>query len=64
MANYARYSALAVQMGVLIAVGAFGGYLTDEWLNLGIPIFTILFSLMAVAGSIWLLIKEITDINK
>lgn len=64
LASYARYSALAIQMGVLITAGAFGGYLIDGWLNIRIPVFTILFSLAAVAGAIWLMIKEISNLNK
>jgi general stress protein CsbA len=64
LASYARYSALAFQMGIIIAAGAFGGYFTDEWLNFRVPVFTILLSLGAVAGAIWLLIKEITNLNK
>jgi len=64
LASYARYSALAFQMGIIIAAGAFGGYLIDGWLNISIPVFTILLSLGAVAGAIWLLINEITNLNK
>lgn len=64
MYSYAKYSAMAIQMGLLIAAGVFGGYLIDGWLNLRFPVFTILLSLGAVAGAIWLLINEITNINK
>lgn len=64
LASYARYSAMAFQMGILIAAGAFGGYFADEWLNFRFPVFTILLSLVAVAGAIWLMIKEITNLNK
>ncbi len=61
MASYARYSAMAIQMGVLIAAGAYGGYLIDHYLQIRIPVFTILLSLAAVAGAIWLMIKEISN---
>lgn len=64
MYAYARYSAMAIQMGILIGAGVFGGYLIDGWLNFIFPVFTILLSLVAVAGAIWLLINEITNLNK
>ncbi len=58
VASYARYSALAMQAGVLIAGGAFGGLRIDRWLNFVFPVFTILLSLLAVAAAIWLLVRE------
>jgi len=61
LASYARYSAMAVQMGLLIAAGAYGGYLIDGWLKIGFPVFTLLLSLAAVAGAIWLLISELSN---
>ena len=64
MASYARYSAMAIQMGILIAAGALGGYFLDGLLKIRVPVFTVLLSLTAVAGAIWLLIKELSNNNK
>lgn len=61
MAAYARYSAMVMQMGLLIAAGAFGGYQLDKLFRPGFPVFALVLSLVAVAGAIWLLIREITD---
>ncbi|MFH1118772.1 MAG: AtpZ/AtpI family protein [Bacteroidota bacterium] len=61
MAAYAKYSAMAIQMGVLIAAGAIGGYFIDGLLDIRIPVFTVLLSLAAVAGAIWLMIKELSN---
>ena len=63
MASYARYSAMAIQMGILIAAGALGGYFLDGLLKIRFPVFTVLLSLTAVAGAIWLLIKELSNNN-
>jgi hypothetical protein len=52
---------MAVQMGLLIAAGTYGGYLIDGWLKIGFPVFTLLLSLAAVAGAIWLMISELSN---
>jgi len=55
---------MAIQMGILIAAGALGGYFLDGLLKIRFPVFTVLLSLTAVAGAIWLLIKELSNNNK
>jgi hypothetical protein len=60
-ASYGKYSAMAFQMGLLIAAGVLGGYQIDHWIKLRFPVFTIVLSLAAVAGAIWLLIKELNN---
>lgn len=57
--NYARYSGMAVQLGVTIAIGAFIGKKLDEWFAFEKPLMTALFSLLATIGAIYLLIKRI-----
>jgi hypothetical protein len=52
---------MAFQMGLLIAAGVLGGYQIDHWIKLRFPVFTIVLSLTAVAGAIWLLIKELNN---
>ena len=37
---YAKYSALAFQMIVIIVGGAFGGKALDNWVNWSFPVFT------------------------
>ncbi|HEX3007307.1 MAG TPA: AtpZ/AtpI family protein, partial [Bacteroidales bacterium] len=46
--GYARYSALAFQMAVIIGLGTFGGYKLDQLLGLKIKIFTIVLALLSV----------------
>ncbi len=49
---YAKYSTLAFQMIAIIVVGAFGGKALDNWLELGFPVFTLVLTILSVAGSV------------
>ena len=56
---YAKYSTMGLQMGAIIFIGMFGGIKLDEALGFKkFPIFTILLSLLAVFGAIYLVIKD------
>jgi F0F1-type ATP synthase assembly protein I len=55
--NYAKYSGLAVQMLVIIFLGVFGGFKLDSYLHTK-PLFTLLFSLLAVFAAIYLSVKD------
>lgn len=57
--DYARYSAIAIQMCVIIALGTFAGIKIDGLVKWKIPIFTILLSLFSVAAAIYLLLKDV-----
>jgi hypothetical protein len=57
--SYAKYSSIAIQMGVIIAGGIIGGVYLDDFLNLRFPIFTLLFSLLSVAAAIYIAIKDL-----
>ena len=50
---YAKYSSLGLQMIVIILVGAFGGKALDTWLNLNFPVFTLVLTLVSVAGAVF-----------
>lgn len=56
--NYAKYSAIAFQMIAVILIGVFGGKKLDEYLNFETPVFTIIFSLLSVFASIYLVLKD------
>ena len=60
--NYSRYSGMAIQMGVIIAGGSYGGVKLDEYLDLS-PLFTLICSLTAIALSMYLIIKDLKNIN-
>jgi F0F1-type ATP synthase assembly protein I len=57
--NYAKYSSIALQMLVIILLGVFGGVKLDEWLNLSVPIFTVLLSLLSVFAAIYTVVKDL-----
>ena len=62
-ASYAKYSALAIQAGLLVFGGTFGGYKLDSFLNLKFPLFTLVLSLGTVSAAIWLLIRDVLKKN-
>lgn len=56
--DFAKYSSLGLQMLVIIAVGVFGGYKLDKYLNFKFPLFTVIFSFLSVAFAIYYAIKD------
>lgn len=56
---YAKYSGMAMQLGITIALGAFIGRKFDEYLAFDRPLMTALFSLLATVGGIYLLIRDL-----
>ena len=57
--NYAKYSGIAFQMVAIILIGVFGGVKLDEYLQLGFPVFTVVFSLLSVFLAIYYVIKDL-----
>ena len=56
---YAVYSALGLQMAVIVFAGAFGGRELDKWLQWHFPVFTVALTLAAIVLSILYGIREI-----
>lgn len=56
--RYSYYSGMAIQMGVIIGGGTYGGVKLDAYLTTT-PLFTLVFSLTAIALSLYLIIKEL-----
>jgi hypothetical protein len=56
--NYAKYSAMAFQMAVIIGLGTFGGYKLDQWLGVKFNIFTIVLSLISVIAAMYYAVKD------
>jgi F0F1-type ATP synthase assembly protein I len=57
--NYAKYSGIAFQMIFIIIAGVFGGFKLDEYLQLKIPVFTVILSLFSVFLAIYLVVKDL-----
>ncbi len=56
---YAKYSTLGFQMVVIILAGAFGGKALDTWLNWSFPVFTLVLTLLCVAGAVFYGMREL-----
>lgn len=56
--DIARYSGLAVQMGVIIFIATWGGIKLDELAEFKNPVFTIILSLLGVFAAIYVAIKD------
>ena len=48
---------MAIQMGVVITIGAFSGSFLDKYYNTLIPIFTAILSLTAIFSSLYYFLK-------
>lgn len=59
LSGYARYTNMAFQMFAIIGIGVFGGVKLDEWLHLKFPVFTLIFSILAVSAAIYSAIKDL-----
>ncbi len=55
--EYARYSAMGFQMAAIIFISTWGGVKLDEYLELKIPVFTLLFSILSVVLSMYYFIR-------
>jgi F0F1-type ATP synthase assembly protein I len=57
--NYTRYSSIAFQMLIIILIGVFGGIKLDKWLELNVPVFTIILSILSVILAIYTVTKDL-----
>lgn len=63
LAYYAYYSNMAVEMGLIIAIGVFGGIKLDKWLNIS-PLFTIVCSLAGIGIALYIALKDFIPSKK
>ena len=61
--KFVRFSGVGIQMGVVITLGALGGDQLDKKLETSQPWFTIVLSLFAIAAALYLVIKELRNLN-
>lgn len=62
--NYMKFSALAIQMGILILVAALGGQWLDEKAANKTPVWTIVLTLIAIFVSLYQVIREVNKTMK
>ena len=60
---YLRFTAVAMQMGVIIGLGTYGGVWLDEHYNEGGNLYTVILSLFSVFASLYHVYREITKID-
>lgn len=58
--GFLKYSGLAMQMLGTILVFTYAGYKLDEWQSNKVPVWTLVLSLLSIAGSLYMLIKSFT----
>ncbi|MBI3519695.1 MAG: AtpZ/AtpI family protein [Bacteroidetes bacterium] len=55
---YAKYSALGIQMALIIGGGCYGGYKLDEYYKNTTPVFTIILSLVSIGLAMYIVLKD------
>ncbi|MFP4662974.1 MAG: AtpZ/AtpI family protein [Bacteroidales bacterium] len=62
--SYARFSGIVFEMLAIIGGGAWAGVKLDESRDGDFPLFTIILSLLAVAIALYVVIKQVINMNK
>ncbi len=62
--SYARFSGIVFEMLVIIGGGTWGGHALDQSRDGDFPLFTVIFSLLAVGIALYLVIKQVINLNK
>ncbi len=57
--DYLKYSGMAIQMGVIISIGAYLGQELDRRLGTEKPYLTVVLSLLAIFVALYLILKDI-----
>ena len=55
---YAKYSALGIQMALIIGGGCYGGFKLDEYYKNVTPVFTIILSLVSIGLAMYIVLKD------
>jgi len=58
LGDYARYTGIAFQMGLIIFLTTWGGIKLDQLAGFSNPVFTIILSLLGVFAAIYTAIKD------
>ncbi len=56
--QFLKYSNMAIQMGISIGLGAWGGHKLDVYYKNQKPIFTAILSLVGIAAALYLVLKD------
>jgi F0F1-type ATP synthase assembly protein I len=64
LSAYAKYSALGIQMAVIIGGGCYGGFKLDEHYQNTTPVFTIILSLVSIGLAMYIVLKDFIKPSK
>ena len=53
-----KYGNIAIQMGAIIGLSAWGGQKLDEYYQNSTPVFTIVLSLLGISAALYLALKD------
>jgi len=59
--TYLKYSGLAIQLVITIGVAGWLGHLLDNYLSLRFPLFIVLFTIAAFAGTLYQVYRSINQ---
>ena len=59
---YVKYSNLAIQMMVIIAIGTYVGFRLDKFIDWDFPVFTVVLSPFSVGVAIWYAVKDLLEL--
>ena len=62
--DYARYSGMAFQMGIIILVGTLIGRQLDKYFETSKPFITVLMALLSIAAALYISLKDLFSRSK
>jgi F0F1-type ATP synthase assembly protein I len=62
--SFLRFSNLAIQMGAIIGLSAWGGTKLDAHFNTTEPYYTIIASLLGIGAALYIVIKDVISSSK
>ncbi len=62
--EYARFSAMGLQMGIIIFLFLWGGQKLDQYLKFQFPVFTVISSFLGIGSALYFVIRNLNNIKK
>lgn len=62
--EYARFSAMGLQMGIIIFLFVWGGQNLDQYLKFRFPVFTVMGSFLGIGSALYFVIRNLNNIKK
>lgn len=62
--DYARFSAMGLQMGIIIFLFVWSGQKLDQYLKFQFPVFTVAGSFLGIGAALYFVIRNLNNIKK